>query len=342
MLTLTRAWERFENPVLGREFRSRFRGARSYVITGVYTLLVGAIFLIVYGATVGSLEDSLSQNAQAARIGRGVWLAGCITQAILLPLTAPAFTCGAITMERERSMLELLLLTRLSAWQIAVGKFTSGTGQALMLLLASAPVLALSFLLGGVAPEEMGAALLVLATTILFAGSLGLYASTLAHKTRASIVLAYLVMGYQMIVIPICQAMLESGPGSSDPVPTVQQLGGALGLTLPGVALLIALWTALPSRHREARSSPWLLAIGGLATWGGLLILVSVVPTWKWVADQHFGVTVHPALVIAISAERSGGIPVAQIAWAICSGVQAVLAILLFLISVVRIHRLRS
>lgn len=212
-----------------------------------------------------------------------------------------------------------------------------------MLLLASAPVLALSFLLGGVAPEEMGAALLVLATTILFAGSLGLYASTLAHKTRASIVLAYLVMGYQMIAIPICQAMLEAGARDSGGVPTVQQLGGALGLTLPGVALLIALWSALPSRHREARSSPWLLGIGGLAIWVALLFLVSVVPTWEWVADQHFGFAVHPAFVIGISAERSGGTtPFGQIAWAICSGVQGVLAVLLFLISVVRIRRLRS
>ncbi|HTE20136.1 MAG TPA: hypothetical protein VK689_17365, partial [Armatimonadota bacterium] len=111
------AWDWLENPVLGREFRGRMRGSRSYVITGSYTLVVMVFVLGAYWF-LAARESGEPMNQLAAEVGRGIWLWGCLAQALLLPLMVPAFTCGAITQERERESLELLLLTRQSPMQI--------------------------------------------------------------------------------------------------------------------------------------------------------------------------------------------------------------------------------
>src|SRR5258707_339367 len=109
-----------ENPVLGRELRARMRGARSHLIVGAYAAVLAVVVLIVYGNPGGAVHQGPSQFA--AEVGRAIWNWGCLAQALLLPLIVPALTCGAITQERERDMLDLLLLTRQSALQICLGK----------------------------------------------------------------------------------------------------------------------------------------------------------------------------------------------------------------------------
>src|SRR5262245_55237818 len=99
-------WSAMENPVLGREFRSRMRGARSYIITGAYTLVVMTFVMAAYWSLTSRYEvGTVSQGAAnqiAAQAGRAIWTWGCLAQAVLLALIVPAFTCGSITLERER------------------------------------------------------------------------------------------------------------------------------------------------------------------------------------------------------------------------------------------------
>src|SRR5688500_11789770 len=214
-LAPARRWKRLsallaaaENPVLGREFRSRMRGARSYLITGGYTLVVITFVLIAYGMLSSSADAPA--NAMASRVGRGIWMWGCIAQCLLVPMLVPAFTCGAITLERERDLLELLLLTRQSSLQICLGKWGSGVGLGLMLVLSSVPVLSLSLLLGGVSPGEIFACLSVLCSAVLAVGAFGLALSSLTQKTVTSTVLTYGAIGFLLIGLPVMTVMMGS------------------------------------------------------------------------------------------------------------------------------------
>jgi hypothetical protein len=80
----------------------------------------------------------------------------------LIVLIAPALTANAITLERERKTMDLLLATPLTARQLLVGKLVGSFAFIVLLLALTLPVSAVSVLLGGVSfPELLKAYLLI-------------------------------------------------------------------------------------------------------------------------------------------------------------------------------------
>ena len=261
---------------MGREFRSRMRGARSYQILGGYTLALALLVLAVYFSLTRD-ELAATPNQYAATIGRGIWTWGCFGQAMLVPLIVPAFTCGAITLERERELLEMLLLTRQSTFQICLGKLGSGVGLGLMLVLSSVPVLALSVMLGGISPGEIVRCLLVLTTLVFVVGALGLLISTVSPRTVVSTVITYLFVGFPLLGLPLLVTLLQEAVGlhARDPQ------WGILAMLLATVALTFVPALGLASifhairrfRGRPPAERIWWLVVGALCWWGLLAFL---------------------------------------------------------------------
>jgi hypothetical protein len=170
------------------------RRSRTFTVVAAYAGFHSLMALSVYwhaesgiwsrGQVVGPAGSAVPEHL--ARMGRELWLAGMLPQALLLPLIAAGFTCGAITLERERDLLEHLLLTRLSAAQIAMGKLLAGTGMCLLLLISTVPALSLCFLLGGVGPYEVAMTLLLAVAGVISGGALGLVISALARRTSVA------------------------------------------------------------------------------------------------------------------------------------------------------------
>lgn len=349
---VTRLWDALENPVLGREFRSRMRGARSYVITGCYTLVVMVFVLAAYwmlasqaGTGLSPLGGGSQLNRQAAGVGRGIWTWGCLAQAALLPLMVPAFTCGAITLERERELLDLLLLTRQSAFQICLGKLASGIGLGLMLVLASVPVLSLSVLLGGVSPGEIGASLCVLVTAVVAAGTLGLTASTLAPRTTAATAAVYLIVGGGQIGVPLLLAFLGAAQHLS-------QAGSELGiLAMLGACMLVAfppavgLAVLLATLHRRRTGRPfqrtaWMLSTG--LCWSGLLLFLYLPGMFNLLLGGQAMLLLHPmAAIQGVMSPASVTAGIWSSLWWVCAFAYVGASVWLFYISVLRVQRLR-
>jgi hypothetical protein len=342
---LRQAWDGLENPVMGRESRARMRGARSYVIIGVYTLVVMAFVATAYWmqAATGS---PVSLHQRVAAVGRAVWLWGCVAQAGLLPLLVPAFTCGAITLERERDLLELLLLTRQSAVRICLGKLGSGIGLALMLVLASVPVLSLSFFLGGVAPAEMLACLAVLLSTVVAAGALGLAASALLPRTVTATAVVYLAVGFSLVGIPVMGAFLNaanqlSTRGSEWGI--LAMLGAFMLVALPpAFGITVALYVA---RRRKGLPPPeryWWLLTTGLA-WCGLLLVLYVPGVNQLLMEGNSLMLLHPvAAVMGIMQPATLGRWSMPHLWLLAVVVYLGAAMWLFYVAVLSVSRLRA
>lgn len=335
-------WERLENPVLGREFRGRMRGARSHLITGSYALLVVLAVLIAYAQTASA--GGTASNQLAASVGRAIWSWGCLLQSILLPLMVPAFTCAAITFERERDMLDLLLLTRESAGRICIGKLSSGVGLGLMLLLSSVPVLSLSLLLGGVSPLEIACCLAVLVSTILAAGAVGLFASCVAPKTVTASTVTYLLVGTGLFAPPLLSAMVGSinSFASSDwgmvlmlftvlaaafP-PAVALATGALALTRPD-------WSGI-TRAR------WMGTVGLCWT---ILLCALYLPGANeiFLQSQVLVQLTPPFAVISIMVDPAAkaGMAGGSVLWLLCTLLQLAIALTCFYGAVRRVRQMR-
>ena len=127
--------------------------------------------------------------ALSASIGHALFSGSCCFETLLVLVLAPAFTTGAICSEREKQTLDLLVTTPLSTLGIVVGKLVSALAYVLLLIVASVPLMALVFVFGGVGPEDVLRAYVLLFALAFGMGAIGLFLSALVRRTQAATVL---------------------------------------------------------------------------------------------------------------------------------------------------------
>src|SRR5207253_1460100 len=110
---------------------------------------------------------------------------------LLVAFIAPALTAGALSGERERRTLDLLLVTRASPLGLAAGKLAGAMLWVIYLLMASLPALGIVYLFGGVPLMTVVASLVVTIATALGYSALGLLLSAVFRRTVVATVLAF-------------------------------------------------------------------------------------------------------------------------------------------------------
>jgi ABC-type transport system involved in multi-copper enzyme maturation permease subunit len=175
-----------------KELRGRMRGRRAFVILTVYLMLLAAFAWMMELILVEEKSRGAGSAAFAsAEIGAGVFTGLVMLQTLLVVVLAPAFTAGAISLEREKQTLDLLATTPISSVSIVVAKLFSALTYLFILIFASIPLTAMVFVFGGVAPDDVVKAYLVLITTAIGLGSVGLFFSALLKRTQAATVASY-------------------------------------------------------------------------------------------------------------------------------------------------------
>jgi ABC-type transport system involved in multi-copper enzyme maturation permease subunit len=145
-----------------------------------------------------------------ADLGKNLFSAIIILEGILCALMAPTLTAGAITIEKEQQTLELLLLTRLSNVNIVLGKYLSALSFIFITLICALPVAAISFLLGGVSPAQLGCSLAVIMSTVALFGAIGIYCSARFSKTATANAVAFLACLGWLALVPLMFFMVQS------------------------------------------------------------------------------------------------------------------------------------
>ena len=117
-------------------------------------------------------------------------------------LFVPAIVCGAIANERETGSLDLLRISRLSDWEIVVGKLASRIIVTLLLLVSMAPVLGLLMALGGIDPAfwlHMQASAVIAA---VLSASVTIYFSVVSDSAVAALMRSYAWIAAWFVVVP--------------------------------------------------------------------------------------------------------------------------------------------
>ncbi len=201
-----RAWLT-RNPVVLKELRGRMRGPRAFVVLTTYLLLMSGFVTLLYVVYVASSNNVYSAPSSQL-IGKFVFGSVVGIELLLVCFIAPAFTAGAISGEREHQTFDLLRTTLLSASQLVLGKLASALSYILLLLLAALPLQSLAFLLGGVSPEEVLIATVLLVATAFLFGTSGVFFSSFMRRTLASTVLTYAfalmaTLGFPLILLAL-------------------------------------------------------------------------------------------------------------------------------------------
>jgi ABC-type transport system involved in multi-copper enzyme maturation permease subunit len=194
-----------------KELRGRMRGRRAFVILTLYLLFLAGFAwaweLIAERAYAnsGALYGGSAAFASAL-VGQEIFGALLIVETLLVVFLAPAFTAGAISMEREKQTLDMLSATPISSLAIVIGKLLSALTYVFILIAASIPLTAMVFVFGGVGPDEVMRGYVVLIVTAIGLGSLGLFISALMQRTQAATVVTFfgvmaLTMGTLFVVL---------------------------------------------------------------------------------------------------------------------------------------------
>ncbi len=173
-----------------KELRGRMRGKRAFVILTLYLLLVAGFAWMIESLAERSYSGGFSSAFSASsEIGRQMFMAIVFLLTLVTLILAPASTAGAISMEREKQTMDLLAVTPISSLAIVLGKLLSALSWILLLLLASIPVVALVFTFGGVSPDDVVRAYVVLLATAFAFGAIGVFVSALVRRTQAATVI---------------------------------------------------------------------------------------------------------------------------------------------------------
>lgn len=179
-----------------KELRGRVRGRRAFVVLTFYLLFLGlfawAWELVAERAYVqnAALQGGSAAFASAL-VGQEVFGALVLVETLLVVFLAPAFTSGAISLEREKQTLEMLSATPISSLAIVVGKLLSALAYVFLLIAASIPLTAIVFVFGGVGPDDVLRAYAVLIVTALGLGSMGVFISALMQRTQGATVVTF-------------------------------------------------------------------------------------------------------------------------------------------------------
>ncbi|MCJ1696244.1 ABC transporter permease [Rathayibacter caricis] len=173
--------------VVRLELAQRVRGVSSFVLLGLFFLLVGAVTGLLVVAS-GVLSGSGAQV--------GGWIYSVLVYFVLLlgSLVTPALSGAAINGERDAGTLATMQVTLLTTPQLVLGKLASAWLVALAFLVSTLPFLLVAVLVGGVSAVSALVSVLVLAVQLGVVAAIGVGLSGILDRPLMSVVTTYLVV----------------------------------------------------------------------------------------------------------------------------------------------------
>lgn len=208
-----------QNPVLQHELLANLRRPRAFLLLFAYVALLGGVVLLAWPQ---QRVVDMAQPVAAQRLV-GLFFFG---QYLLASLMAPSFAAGAITGEKERGSLEMLLASPLRPGAVVFGKLLASLTHLAILMLSALPIVMLCLPLGGVQVfEVLGAYVAMLASITLF-GMISLWASSHFQRTASALVVSYLIiLPLALVSVSLWNALGQLGQLRLVIVTTVVPLG---------------------------------------------------------------------------------------------------------------------
>ncbi len=163
-------------PIVARELRVTARRRRTYwtrfAVAAIALAFSGWSFLFFSSMGVATLAGKMLFGSLAAL----AWVYAVIGGVFK--------TADALSEEKREGTLGLLFLTDLKGYDVVLGKIIAASVNWFFGLFAIFPILALSLLIGGVAPGEFWRKILALANLLFYSLALGMFVSSFMRSER--------------------------------------------------------------------------------------------------------------------------------------------------------------
>lgn len=180
------------NPIIEKELKVKMRGWKSPAVICGYIAFLGLVIFLYFLTTNQLYSYGLSYFNPRVALNSFNTLA--LVQFIMILLITPALTSTAISGERERQTLDLLLCTTLKPITIIFGKVIASSAHILLLLVASLPVMGVVFMFGGIGIGNLLQILMFYLITAFMMACLGIFYSTIFKKSIVSVIMSYVTL----------------------------------------------------------------------------------------------------------------------------------------------------
>ncbi|HUT37285.1 MAG TPA: ABC transporter permease subunit [Planctomycetota bacterium] len=197
-------------PLLSKDLAEQAARRRTYIARVAYAALLFLIFLVASHS-----EFEVTDAGSAASSGRGLGMFDALIKlqfaGILLFL--PAMMSGALTYEKERGSLALLLLTTLKPRAILMQKYLGRLVPMFSILLLGLPLLAICYTFGGLTTDYLATGAYVLVLTSLQVGALALLCSSFCCTSLGALLASYILVATLYLGLPLLLTFLGAeGP----------------------------------------------------------------------------------------------------------------------------------
>lgn len=176
------------NPIVKKDMRVQSRSVKICFGVFAYELILALVFfLAIY---VIQQENMYSyDNIYSSLVG--LYPALAVTQFIILGVIVPVRTASSISGERERQTFDIMMTTGMTPLSVVIGKVMTAIVQSMLFITASLPIMALSFVVGGMSWSYLFWFFAVALLISFFSASIGILCSSLCKKSVSAVIMSY-------------------------------------------------------------------------------------------------------------------------------------------------------
>jgi ABC-type transport system involved in multi-copper enzyme maturation permease subunit len=186
----------FAGPIIAREILTAPRPLRYYLWRASFACFLFILLWTAWQSFIG--WEYVREIGVLARFGSILYWMFAMLQLTLMLFFAPLFTAAAVSYEKDRRTLSLLLMTDLSDLEIVLGKLIAGLINILSILAASVGFLSICAVFGGISFGQVLNLFAVTAASGVAGGALGLLIALWRDRTFQSISLTILMVVFSV------------------------------------------------------------------------------------------------------------------------------------------------
>ncbi len=200
------------NPILERELKSKTRTWKMPLTISLYLIFIGLFSYAVYITNMprfDGFDPTSIVNAYSVLV---------VVQLAMIMFVTPMLTATAISGERDRQTLDLMLCTDISPWKILFGKIFATLSTIMLLIVLSLPFLSIIFTLGGINFLDILKIFLYYMVSAFTMSTVAIYASAKFKKNITAIIMSYVILFIIYVVPFILFVIIGATAYNLDPV----------------------------------------------------------------------------------------------------------------------------
>lgn len=176
------------NPIVKKDVRVQARSMKICLGVFFYELILALVFF--FAMFIIQQERRYSTSNIYSQM---VWLYPIlsITQLVILGVVVPVRTASAISGEKERQTFDIMMTTSMTPFAVILGKVMTAIVQSMFFVVASMPIMALSFIIGGMSWSYLLWFLCIALLVSLFSASIGILCSSICKRSISAVIMSY-------------------------------------------------------------------------------------------------------------------------------------------------------